>query len=71
MSTPFHGILEVNYNAGQELRKGIQEYRNRFCDVRLWVENHAIPAHKLILSVHSTFFQNMFTTDSETASEGT
>lgn len=71
MDVPAHGIVEVNYNAGQELRKGIQEYRNKFCDVRLWVENHAIPAHKMILSLHSTFFQQMFAAESESASEGT
>lgn len=71
MSDPFHGIIEVNYDPAREIMKGLKSYRNLFCDVRLWVENHAIPAHKLILSLHSTFFQQMFKSESESASEGT
>lgn len=72
MNTPFHGIVELNYDAGQELKNGLREYRNKFCDVRLWVENHAIPAHKMILSLHSTFFQQMFKSESEQkVTEGT
>lgn len=70
MNRPPYGIVEVTYDPVRELRRGLLEYRNQFCDVRLWVENHAIPAHKLILSLHSTFFQQMFKSDSESASDG-
>lgn len=65
-----YGTIEVTYDPVRELRKGLLEYRNQYCDVRLWVENHAIPAHKLILSAHSSFFQHMFRSDSESASDG-
>lgn len=61
--------IEVNFDSGQELKKGLIQHRNKFCDVRLWAENHAVPAHKLILSLHSTFFEELFASDSS-ASEG-
>lgn len=64
------GTVEVVYSPGNALSIGLQEYRHKFCDVRLWVEGYAIPAHKLILSMHSTFFQQMFINDAASSSEG-
>lgn len=70
MSATFQEIVEVPFDSVRELKKGLVTHRNKFCDVRLWVENHAIPAHKLILSLHSTFFEQMFKSEPESASEG-
>ncbi|CAG5093421.1 Similar to Tdpoz3: TD and POZ domain-containing protein 3 (Mus musculus) [Cotesia congregata] len=42
---------------------------DEFSDIVLVVDNHKLPAHKIILSAHSPYFHAMFTTDMKESKE--
>lgn len=42
---------------------------DEFSDIILVVDNHKLPAHKIILSAHSPYFHAMFTTDMKESKE--